>query len=331
MPVKSTISGRAHYHEGAPAPHLRAAREALPADQWPDLDQLTEGGHAVTVAHGRTDRVRSVAVQLAMDTPRKLHTERPMSDQPGRRWDQLTQQIAALLQSRGFTDVRTTNMGVWAEAPHPAGLEVEFVVAPHPELDQVGVYRVTCRTHPELTATIDGGFHHGVTSGSGGYQATDSQGRPVGSGHRTAGGYLLAARDYATYCGIPDPLIRITDLDAVALRILDAAYEQAGTGRVAAVAEATVNGHQVIDSAKSQRINGQRQEPADGPTRDTQKKLATLIAYAMNNGGGRLALVSHHDGTAIVQRWNLTRHGATQTPLFELPPGQTLAPAPPLH
>ncbi|MEV0443517.1 hypothetical protein AB0I84_18500 [Streptomyces spectabilis] len=331
----SKIDAMPRYFEGAPPWHLRLAREALSAKAWPDVDQMTEGGHAVSVAHGATDNPRSVGVQLTMDTPRKTHMERPKSHGPGARWDALIDRLRADLTAAGMTDVRTTNMGVWARVPQPDWQAVEFVVAEDPDPYKVGVFHVSCRQHPELSARIDGGFHHGVMSGSSGYVACDSSGKPIpGTGFREAGGELKAAAGYGRYCGIPDDLVRVVDLDTVALRIVDTAFEQAEPGRCTALVSATINGNEVAESAKSQRDRaGRPLELADGPTRRTQKHLARLVAYAMNHGGGRMALVSRRSdgGPTITQRWTLTRHGAVQTPLSELPDGARVAPAPHLY
>ncbi|MFJ3097906.1 hypothetical protein [Streptomyces hydrogenans] len=331
MPVNTDIHGKPRYFEGAPAWYQRAAREALPADTFPDLDAMPQGGHAVTVAYGgETGRV---AVLLMMDTRKKLHTERPKSAGPGERWTALVNTIAVTLSGAGFTNVRRTNLGVWADAPLPAGPEVELHLTPDPDLLNVGVYHLTIPNYPKLRARIDGGFHHGVTSGSSGYTAFDSTGKTVpNTGFRSADGYLRAARAYGGYCGIPTHLIKVLDTETRALRIVDAAFAQGGPGRKTLVVSVMVRGAEVCDRASSLRLaGGIAAEPADGYTRAAQKRLARLVAHALTHDQGRMALVTPGPDGSTTQRWALNRQGAMQMPLSriaEIAPGTAVAPAP---
>ncbi|PVD04501.1 hypothetical protein [Streptomyces sp. CS014] len=320
------------FYEGAPAWYLRAARTVLPADAFPDLDQLPSGGHAVTVAHG--GEYGRAFVQLAMDTPRALHIERPKSKGPGQRWDALIDDIANVLLAAGYANVRRANMGVFADVPLPAGEDVEMILAPDPDLTKVGVYHLTTPAHPHLKATVDGGFHGGITSGSGGYVALNSKGTPISpTGFRQVGGEVKAAREYAVYCGVPTPYIKVISIEAQALRILEDAYRQAGPGRMVAMATTMINGHPFTESAHSMRLTagGDAVEPKDGYTHEQQKKLARLMAHAMNTGGGKFALACTTPEGTVLQRWNLTGQGAVQEPLSQMPPGTEVAPAPHLY
>ncbi|MGW1046568.1 hypothetical protein [Streptomyces sp. NPDC002547] len=318
MPVKASVTAQPRYHEGAPAWYVRAAREALPVEDFPDTDDLAPGGHAVFVTHGgETGRA---SVQLAMDTPQKCHTWRPKSAGPGKRWDALVDDIAARLEAAGFTDVRRTNMGVWATPPNPADEEVEFLLTPDADLENVGVYHLTSAQYPKLTARIDGGFHRGVTSGSGGFIAFNSEGTPVTTGYRTPDGALRAAHDYAAYCGIPDHLIKIVTVEDKALALLDAAYDAAGPGAHTATVTAVVNSHRVTEQADALRLEaGVPAESAEGFRRERQKRAAKLIAHAMATGGGTLVVRSHYpDQTATVRGWMLSHAAADPMPVPDL-------------
>ncbi|MDH6522438.1 hypothetical protein [Streptomyces sp. SAI-090] len=310
MPVKASVTAQPRYHEGAPAWYVRAAREALPVEDFPDTDDLAPGGHAVFVAHGGENGRASV--QLSMDSPQKCHTWRPKSAGPGKRWDALVDGIAACLEAAGFTDVRRTNMGVWATPPNPADEEVEFLLTPDADLENVGVYHLTSAQYPKLTARIDGGFHRGVTSGSGGFVAFNSEGTPVTAGYRTADGALRAARDYAAYCGIPDHLIKIVTVEDKALALLDAAYDAAGPGAHTATVTADINSHRVTEQADALRLEaGVPAESAEGFRRERQKRAAKLIALAMATGGGTLVVRSRYpDRSAAVRGWVLASSSA---------------------
>ncbi len=310
MPVKASVTAQPRYHEGAPAWYVRAAREALPVEDFPDTDDLAPGGHAVFVTHGgETGRA---SVQLAMDSTQKYHTWRPKSAGPGKRWDALVDDIAARLEAAGFTDVRRTTMGVWATPPKPADEEVEFLLTPDADLENVGVYHLTSAQYPKLTARIDGGFHRGVTSGSGGFIACNSKGTPVTAGYRTPDGALRAARDYAAYCGIPDHLIKIVTVEDKALALLDAAYDAAGPGAHTATVAADINSHRVTEQADALRLEaGVPAESADGFRRERQKRAAKLIAHAMATGGGTLVVRSRHpDQSTAVRGWVLASSSA---------------------
>lgn len=318
MPVKASVTAQPRYHEGAPAWYVRAAREALPVEDFPDTDDLVTGGHAVFVTHGgETGRA---SVQLAMDSPQKCHTWRPKSAGPGKRWDALVDDIAARLEAAGFTDVRRTTMGVWATPPNPADDEVEFLLTPDADLENVGVYHLTSARYPKLTARIDGGFHRGVTSGSGGFMACNSKGTPVTAGYRTPDGALRAARDYAAYCGIPDHLIKIVTVEDKALALLDAAYDAAGPGAHTATVTADINSHQVTEQADALRLEvGVPAGSAEGFRRERQKRAAKLIAHAMATGGGTLVVRSCYPGqTAAVRGWILCRASADPIPAPDL-------------
>ncbi|MGA5442488.1 hypothetical protein ACPCKW_23630 [Streptomyces griseoincarnatus] len=320
MPVKATATTKPRYHEGAPAWFVRAAREALPVEDFPDLDDLVRGGHAVTVTHG--GEVGRASVQLTMDTAQKCHMFRPKSAGPGARWDALVDGIVARLEKAGFANIRRTTMGVWANAPEPAGEEVEFLLTPDADLENVGVYHLTCAKYPKLTARIDGGYHHGVTSGSGGFMALNSKGKPVTAGYRTPDGAIRAARDYADYCGIPEHLVKIVTVDEKALALLDAAYDAAGPGEHTAVVTAAVNTYSVTEQADSLRLgSGDPAEGADGYRRERQKKAARLIAHAMTTGNGVLVIRSRYpDQSAAVRGWTLTRTAAVPMPVADLEP-----------
>jgi hypothetical protein len=315
MPVKASVTAQPRYHEGAPAWYVRAAREALPVEDFPDTDDLAPGGHAVFVTHGgETGRA---SVQLAMDSPQKCHTWRPKSAGPGKRWDALVDDIAARLEAAGFADVRRTTMGVWATPPTPTAEEVEFLLAPDADLENVGVYHLTCAQYPKLTARIDGGFHPGVTSGSGGFIALNSEGTPVTTGYRTVDGALRAAHDYAAYCGIPDHLIKIVTVEDKALAILDAAYDAAGPGAHTASVTAEVNSYRVTEQADSLRLEAG--VSAEGFRRERQKRAAKLIAHAMATGGGTLVVRSCYPGqTSAVRGWTLSRAAAEPMPVPDL-------------
>lgn len=320
MPVKANVTAQPRYYEGAPAWYVRAAREALPVEDFPDLDDLAPGGHAVLVTHG--GEIGRASVHLSMDSPQKCHTWRPKSAGPGKRWDALVDGIVTRLEEAGFTNVRRTTMGVWADAPKPASDEVEFLLTPDADLENVGVYHLLCPQYPELTARIDGGFHHGVTSGSGGFVALNSEGKPVTTGYRTPDGAIRAARDYADYCGIPDHLIKIVTVDEKALAILDAAYDAAGPGAHTATVTAAVNTYTVTEQADSLRLEtGVPAEAADGYRRERQKKAAKLIAHAMTSGGGTLVIRSRNpDRPITVRGWTLTRTAAEPLPVADLEP-----------
>lgn len=188
-----------HHNEGAP-PWSIAAAEAALADYTIDHHEPIRSGDIAASVTG-TQLLQRVHVTVFALVHDQLHARRPSSDRARAIWTSGREEIARTLAEAGFTDIAPNPLGVLATAPESAGPPQVLTLTRSPVLEEVGVYTLNIDGHPHLAADIDGGFHAGSTSGSGGYRWTATSGR-------TEWGYGSedhAARGYALHCGFAPP------------------------------------------------------------------------------------------------------------------------------